>query len=162
MSSEQRHDRAVKVSSLVQKIIYEKKWQNRLELHHVFEIWDKVVDEKIAAHSRPVVIHGRVLWVETGDSIRLQQLNYLKYDLLREINAQLNGETLEDIRFTIGSPHAAETPIPEKSEPKKTMPDPAKKEAFTQMINCLENDAARNSLEKLWLAFARNKREEEP
>lgn len=143
-------------SSLVPKLIYQKRWQQKIELHRAFSIWEKVIGAEMRPHTRPFVIHGRTLWVEVSDSIRMQQLNFMKYDLLLKINGMLRPQSLEDIRFRQNPlvNRVKETPVVSEKKPV----DPEKKRQFEQLLGGVRDEGCRNALDKLWTAFAINKK----
>ena len=150
------NSKPVKLSTLLQKVIYQKKWQKRLEIHNVFHFWENVVGSEVASHAQPSVIHGNTLWVEVTDSVWIQQLQFMKYELLKKINKQLYLEDLEDIRFRIGYKHFQK--IPQAKIAEKVEPDDREKEEFDQLVEGLNSKDSQQALKKLWLAFARNKK----
>lgn len=145
--------RVVTCSALLPKIIYEKKWQKRLEQHAIFNFWDSVAGPDIASHARPCVIHGRTLWLEVSDAIWMQNLNYMKYELIQKINAKLHPEFIEDIRYRQASGSFEKKPRQEE-RPRTVAPDPKKKEQFEEILEVVGNQAAKKALNRLWLAFA--------
>jgi predicted nucleic acid-binding Zn ribbon protein len=148
-------DKLVKVSTLLQKVIYQKKWQKRLEIHNVFNFWTNVVGSEVAMHAQPHVIHGNTLWVEVSDSVWMQHLQFMKYELLKKVNEQLYPEVLDDIRFRMGYGQFRE--ISKATMPELVKPDAEKKEEFDRLVECLDNNDSRQALKKLWLAFASHK-----
>jgi len=143
-------------SSLLPKLIYQKRWQQKIELHRAFTFWDQVVPTEMGPYTRPFVIHGQTLWVEVSDAIRMQQLNFMKYDLLLKINGLLRPQSLEDIRFR-------QNPLVNRIETAPVVPelktvDPDKKRQFEQLLGGVRNEECRNALDRLWTAFAINKK----
>ena len=142
----------VAFSSLLPKIIYQKEWQKKIVLHRAFIIWEKVVDPQMLPYTRPLVIHGRTLWIEVSDSIRMQQLNFMKYDLLQKINDKIKPQYLEDIRYRQNV--LASRPEEAPTSPEKIPVDPVKKREFSHLLGSVHDGECRNALEKLWMAFA--------
>ena len=68
----------------------------------VFERWDALVGPVIAANSRPVGFKGPLLLVHVADSVWMQQLQFLKAELMARINAGLPQTQVSEIRFKIG------------------------------------------------------------
>ncbi|MFC1844009.1 DciA family protein [Thermodesulfobacteriota bacterium] len=150
MQKNNRH-KPVEISRLLSAVFENKKWRSKLELHRVFEFWDRTVGKEIAAVAQPSLIRSRsVLWVKVRDSIWMQQLHLQKMLLLEKINRQLNGEQLSDIHFQLDSSLSA-PPEPETEKTKPALPDKKKEQEFDKLISCLENDALKVSLKSLWV-----------
>jgi hypothetical protein len=141
----------VEISRLLSGVFENKKWRSKLELHRVFEFWDRTVGKEIAAVAQPSLIRSRsVLWVKVKDSIWMQQLHLQKLLLLEKINRQLDGEKISDIRFQLDSSLSA-PPEPVTEKPKPILLDKKKEQEFDKLISCLENDALEASLKSFWV-----------
>jgi len=70
----------------------------------LFGRWETLVGPEIAANARPAGFKGRLLLVHVASSVWMQQLQFLKADLIDRINAGLPGAGIEEIRFKIGPP----------------------------------------------------------
>lgn len=75
--------------------------------------WVEIVGEQIAAHTRPEALRSRRLCVLVDHSVWMQQLSFLKPDLLRRIRVQTGGETVIDLVFRIGD--LSKYPLPEQT-----------------------------------------------
>ncbi|MBW2465809.1 MAG: DUF721 domain-containing protein [Deltaproteobacteria bacterium] len=145
----------VKISRLLSTVFADKKWHGRLELHKVFEFWDRTVGKEIAAVAQPALVRGgNVLWIKVKDSIWMQQLHLQKVLLLEKINIQLKGEKFSDIRFQLDSSLTG-TPEPDTvPEKRKTvLLDKKKEQEFDKLIGSLENEDLKASLKSLWVAM---------
>ena len=141
----------MEISRLLSTVFEKKKWRSKLELHRVFEFWDRTVGKEIAAVAQPALIRsGSVLWVKVKDPIWMQQLHLQKMLLLEKINRQLNGEQLSDIHFQLDS-SLSTPPEPENEKPKSFSPDKQQEQEFDKLISSLENDELRDSLKSLWV-----------
>ena len=76
--------RPIEISRLLSGVIENKKWRSKLELHRVFELWQSIVGQEIAAVAQPSLIRGHVLWVKVAESIWMQQLHLQKMLLLEK------------------------------------------------------------------------------
>ncbi len=146
----------VEISRLLSAVFENKKWRGKLELHRVFEFWDKTVGKEIAAVAQPSLIRGSVLWVKAKDSIWMQQLHLQKILLLERINKQLSGEKLSDIHFQLDSSLSA-PPEPETEKPKPVLLDKKKEQEFDKLIGSLEGDDLKASLKSLWIKMQTKK-----
>ena len=67
------------------------------------EAWPELVGPRVARHARAVAFREGTLQVEVEGSAWMQELGYLKRDLVRRINQHLGAEDVRDVRFTL--PH---------------------------------------------------------
>lgn len=64
--------------------------------------WNKAVGNRIAVHTRPDKLQRDTLFVKVSDSVWMQQLHFLKQDILGKINQLLEGKTVTNIHFSLG------------------------------------------------------------
>ena len=91
--------------------------------------WSEIVGRQIAAHTRPDQIRFKKLYVYVQHSVWLQQLTYLKPDLLEKINAAAGESLVSDLILRIGD-FGSNSPLVEQraSEPaRRVEPPPAVK-----------------------------------
>lgn len=69
----------------------------------VWQIWDLAVGSAIAENAQPAAFKGGLLIVNVNSSPWLQQLQFLKADIMNKVNAELGDGSVTDIRFKIGS-----------------------------------------------------------
>jgi predicted nucleic acid-binding Zn ribbon protein len=65
------------------------------------EAWPKLVGPRIARHTHAVAFHDGTLQVEVEGSAWMQELSYLKRELVQRINQGLGAEHVRDVRFTL-------------------------------------------------------------
>lgn len=73
-----------------------------LELTGIFSLWDDIVGEAVAKNARPAGFKGKILLVNVGSSVWIQELQYYKKDMIRKLNEALGKELVCDIKFKIG------------------------------------------------------------
>ncbi|OGR08436.1 MAG: hypothetical protein A2511_13215 [Deltaproteobacteria bacterium RIFOXYD12_FULL_50_9] len=144
-------DNISSIAGVLAVLFKEKDWLRRLGLHAVFLFWDELVGKSVAAHARPNLIRGRVLWVGVSDSVWMQQLHLQKMIFLEKINERLAGETLEDIRFEMAI--GGVMPIEPEQEIKRTKRPPDKKalKEFEKILESLEDKSTRDLLRQMWI-----------
>lgn len=89
----------------------------RLQQH-----WPEIVGEHVARHTWPDSVRHRKLYLVAENSVWLQQLLFLKPELLAKINRAADGEALTDIVLRVGTarpPDAGEGPFP----PRPALPE---------------------------------------
>ena len=82
----------------------------RLQQH-----WPEIVGEHVARHTWPDSVRHRKLYLVAENSVWLQQLLFLKPELLATINGAADGEALTDIVLRVGTvpaPVVCEGPSP--------------------------------------------------
>ena len=73
------------------------------EMLKIWELWDSIVGAPIAENARPAAFKGDILLVNVTSSPWMQQLQFLKKDLIGKINAEFGKPLVGDIKFKIGS-----------------------------------------------------------
>ena len=71
-------------------------------LAQVWGLWDRAVGDSIAKNARPEAFKGKLLLVNVTSSPWMHQLQFLKKDIITQINHALGKELVEDIKFKIG------------------------------------------------------------
>ncbi len=64
--------------------------------------WNKAVGARIVAHASPDKLQRGTLFVKVSDSVWMQQLHFLKQDILGKINPLPDGTTVKNIHFSLG------------------------------------------------------------
>src|SRR5437879_6467893 len=95
--------------------------------------WPKIVGAHIGHHTWPESIRHRKLYLVAENSVWLQQLRFLKPELLAKLSSYAGGDAIADIVLRVGTPPAPEVAasvaaqlLPATAEPKATMPDDAR------------------------------------
>jgi predicted nucleic acid-binding Zn ribbon protein len=73
-----------------------------LDAYRLWQKWDEVVGPAIAQNTRPEAIKGKLLLVNVSSAPWMQQLQFLKPELIQKLNEMLGKELVENIRFQIG------------------------------------------------------------
>jgi len=87
-----------------------------LKRHHLWTCWEKVVGEKIAAHTHPDFISGKSLFIIVDHPTWMHQLNFLKEQLISNINREISTQPISEIRFRLGILPDRTPPPPQKEE----------------------------------------------
>lgn len=65
----------------------------------VVDEWPRLVGPRVASHTRAIAFRNGTVHVEVDGSAWMHELGFLKRQLIREINRQLEGEHVRDVRF---------------------------------------------------------------
>ena len=71
-------------------------------LNAVWQIWDETVGETIAQNARPAALKESLLIVHVSSSTWIHQLQFLKNDLINQLNTVLGKAIITEIKFKIG------------------------------------------------------------
>jgi len=74
-----------------------------MKLAGVWKIWDQTVGTAIAENARPLAVKQKLLLVQVSSPVWIQQLRFLKTDLIARLNQALGDACIEDIKFKVGN-----------------------------------------------------------
>ena len=118
--------------------------------------WKEVVGERAAAHTMPAWIKKDVLWGYVDSSSWMQELSFMKPQILEKVNGHLRSVVIRDIRWLRQPQEAGSAPEP------VLMPDrelePEREEAFRRMTEIVEDPGCRQALFHLWRIFQKKMR----
>jgi predicted nucleic acid-binding Zn ribbon protein len=95
-------DKPAPLGGILQKALQAANIDVDLNLHKLWERWTDLVGPVIAENARPAAIKGRLLLIHVSSAPWMQQLYYLKDELMEKLNSALGKESVKDIRFKIG------------------------------------------------------------
>ena len=95
-------DKPALLGTILQQAIKASGIQVDLDAHRLWQKWKGIVGPAIAENTRPEVIRGQLLLVNVSSAPWMQQLQFLKPELIEKINETLGKKLVGDIRFKIG------------------------------------------------------------
>ena len=131
----------------------------QMRRYEVLNLWDSIAGPAIAAHATPSKWQGTTLVVAVEHSSWMQELSYLKSELLSKTREAIPDIDIKDIRFEIGHKEKAKTPISKSllSDPSPLTRDET--EFIEQAAGELKSDDAKAALRRLMtLDFQQKKR----
>ena len=90
------------IGNLMEKVLDDFKKSIGQGLMEVWTIWERAVGPVLVEHTKPAAFKGRLLLVHVADSSWLQEVQFLKADIIQSINEELGADLVEDIKFKIG------------------------------------------------------------
>ena len=78
------------------------KYGDSMRRYRLWQHWDSIVGPEIAEAAQPARWRGGILIVQVAHSAWLQELSFLKPQLVERISARLPDVKMKDIRFEIG------------------------------------------------------------
>ena len=95
-------DKPAPLGTILQQAIEAAKIDVDLDAYRIWQQWKDVVGPAIAENTRPEAIKGKLLVVHVSSAPWMQQLQFLKPELIEKLNATIGKEVVGDIRFKIG------------------------------------------------------------
>jgi hypothetical protein len=92
----------IPLPSVLTRVLKSHGMEGRMREYLLQQYWTEIVGDHMAHHTWPDSIRHNKLYLLVENSTWMQQLLYLKPELLSKINAAAEGEPLTDIVFRIG------------------------------------------------------------
>lgn len=93
----------VHIASIISKTLKQFRGEGEEHLVNIWKMWDDAVGEYIAKHTQPEAFKGKILLVKVTDSSWIQELQFLKKDIITRVNHALGKNLIEEIKFKVGS-----------------------------------------------------------
>ncbi|MBI5287113.1 MAG: DUF721 domain-containing protein [Deltaproteobacteria bacterium] len=77
--------------------------KKKLKEFVIARVWQEVVGESIARRMQPSCLVGKTLHVTVSSSAWMEELKYLKADIIERINMRLNERVVEEMAMKVGS-----------------------------------------------------------
>jgi len=90
------------ISAVLQEVIRQKGWDDRLRGAMLFQRWDQVVGAELAQHCQPVRLAGGVLTVAASSPQWATQLRYMTAQLQLNVNQALGEPLVDSVHITVG------------------------------------------------------------
>ncbi len=74
----------------------------KLEENALLKLWPKAVGQQIALQTQPDCLKNRTLFVKTTSSVWVQQLHFMKEEILQKLNELAGKFAVKDIHFSVG------------------------------------------------------------
>lgn len=69
----------------------------------VFRVWEQALGDNLAVNSRPVAVHHGYLVVAVKDSAWMQELQFMRGEIVKKLNQVLGKGVIREVRFKLGS-----------------------------------------------------------
>ena len=90
------------LAAVVERFIQNRGLEGKLRERNLKNGWDEIVGEPISSHTRPDAIRFGTLHVLVDSSTWLQQLTFLKPELMRKIESYLGEGIIKNITLRLG------------------------------------------------------------
>jgi predicted nucleic acid-binding Zn ribbon protein len=110
--------RPAAVADLLGRLLRGTPAEQRLKEGRIWLVWETAVGRRIASHAQPAAFRDGILTLRVDSSPWMQQLTYLKRDLISKVNAELGEDLVKDL-FMKGGKVDAPAPAEEHRPAKR-------------------------------------------
>jgi predicted nucleic acid-binding Zn ribbon protein len=90
------------IGEILEEVIRDLGLGRKLSEQRAVVDWHDVVGRKVADHSRAVRVDRGRLFVEVDSSVWAQELTLMKRTIVRELNARIGDEIIQNVHFVLG------------------------------------------------------------
>lgn len=139
--------KAAHIGGLLEQLLSSLGLEDRMQQTRALIVWDRVVGPQIAAHTRPHKIREDVLEICVDQPAWMQQLQLMKPQILKKLNAELGDAPLRDIFLRRGRMAPPPAVAPQANLPWRSIPlEATEKHQLTQMLSVLKDPALRQEM----------------
>ena len=91
----------IPISRLLGKAVAGKDWKEGLQLGKLMARWETIVGQAIAQHAQPVRMQRTTLVLTVTNHAWMQELGFLKQDILKKISAAFPRLVIKELRFEL-------------------------------------------------------------
>ncbi|MBN1612831.1 MAG: DUF721 domain-containing protein [Deltaproteobacteria bacterium] len=91
-----------RLGDILPQVLRKRRIALNLDDLQVLRLWDEVVGPQIAAQTRAHTVRGDMLFVKVANSVWMQQLHFLKGEILESLHRKLGKRSVGNIYFYIG------------------------------------------------------------
>lgn len=136
-------------SKILDSILSGKNLKKKIDDYKSLEVWDDVVGDMISLNAQPLTIKKGLLKVVVSNHGWLQQLQFLKEDIRKKLNHELQKETINEIYFIVGEVRKKdEKPVRVADEMKKITLSADERKSINNMLLDIEDTGLKRALRK--------------
>ena len=133
----------------LEQVIGSRLGHRQLEFVRLARVWKDVVGERVVAHTMPAWIKRDVLWGYVDSSSWMQELTFMKPQILEQVNQHFSSVTISDIRWLRHPLENASSLEQQYSQPNRDV-DPEREEEFRNMTGIIADPGCRQALFHFW------------
>jgi len=142
------------VRELMDEFMSRRRFAFRMSRMLLPQRWVEIAGEAIARNARPIKIEKKKLILNVSNAAWMNELSYLKADLIEKINSMAGGGLVEDIIMRVGrnKPVLPEKPI-KKEKPLEPLPEPLPDELqkAEELSSLVCNESIKNTIREVYL-----------
>jgi len=107
-----------RIGDILKKTLKRKKIPVHVQDHHLSNAWNTAVGHIIAGNTSVHKVKGDTLFVKVSTSTWMQQLQFMKHEILDKVKSSMGNQSIKNIYFSIGEVRST---IPKKEQ--QILPD---------------------------------------
>ena len=136
------------VSALLTAVFAGTPAEKRLREGRIWLVWSKAVGSRIALHAEPASFRDGTLTLTVDSAPWMQQLTFLKKEIIAKVNSRLGEELVREIYMKIGVISTSPPPAPAKKRARTALP--AEKQSWiAEQTGALTDPELRAAFESL-------------
>ena len=101
-----------KAGSVIRDLVKEGSLHRTMRLGEIWASWERIAGAEFAAHTRPVKVVGRRLYVDIDGAAMHHKASFLKGEMLARLRAFTGGRYITEIIFKTRPKSSATEPTP--------------------------------------------------
>ena len=148
------------LSGIIGLVANRKGWHDRFSRARLWDIWEEVTGPEISKSAWPDRFQGKdTIIIKVSDSIWMQQLSFIKHQILEKLNASLPEKTrFKDMRFELGNVEGLRAfwarKDPRLEDAVKTPPPPEVIERAKALVQDIKDRELARSFEGLYVTYS--------
>lgn len=102
MSRRKRQTKLQPIGEVLFSVLKRRGMASKIEENILFKLWPQAVGPQIASKTKPDSFKNGILFVKTVSSVWVQQLHFVRQDILDKFNQLSSKQTIKEIRFLVG------------------------------------------------------------
>ncbi len=138
------------MGDFLQKVLRKRKIFLELIDHSILDVWNIAVGPQISANTNPFKFKNGTLFVHVSAPAWMQQLRFMKQEIMDKVNLEWEKEEIENIYFSIGDIHR--TPEKQADNPIDFSLYPLKerdKRLIRENLSQIDDKELKDTLEKV-------------
>lgn len=90
------------MGDFLQKVLQKKKILLDLVDHRILDVWKRAVGPQISANTNPFKFKNNTLFVSVSSPAWMQQLRFMKQEIMDKVNLEWEKEEIKNIYFSVG------------------------------------------------------------
>ena len=95
------------IREILEDLTRSRGWKKRMDEERAILSWPEVVGSKIGTNTKPLKVRRGKLFVEVKSSVWMNELMFLKGEIISKLNQRLESQVVRDIVFVAERPREA-------------------------------------------------------
>lgn len=148
----------LRLSQILPEVLKEMELEIGIGKREIEKIWKDAVGEKISKRCQPQKIKDGILFLKVHSSVWMNQLHYLKEEIIKSLNAKLGKEIVRDTHFKLGEIKERVTPTPVLKKTWSDLPlDPEVEKRIEKDLEIIKDPKLKGVLRRIRIKDAKLK-----